>query len=222
MVGRWSVGVSLGREQHTDEVWKLLSPSQKIDNSRTIQLYGTYHTAQHLLSDPSDFIYWLASIFLLYLISDVIRHYLLTHTHTHTSLLLLLSLCCESLSLSSLCGIIYGVVAVHYSLFSLSPPLPLSHSGLCSSNTTTTYYNIPNYCVIIYIIFQDLSRTVGREVAKMDTSCFAPSVYGYRPKVPSGLGGAFGNTASPMQQQQHLTLTKVDIPFKPNMGLFHE
>jgi hypothetical protein len=75
---------------------------------------------------------------------------------------------------------------------------------------------------------QDLSRTVGREVAKMDStmSCFAPSVYGYRPKVPTGLSGAFGSTASPMQQQQQqhtqVLLSKVEIPFTPNMGLFHE
>jgi hypothetical protein len=58
-------------------------------------------------------------------------------------------------------------------------------------------------------------------------SCFAPSVYGYRPKVPTGLSGAFGSTASPMQQQQQqqhtqVLLSKVDIPFTPNMGLFHE
>jgi hypothetical protein len=81
------------------------------------------------------------------------------------------------------------------------------------------------YCniYIIHTTHQDLSRTVGREVAKMDStmSCFAPSVYGYRPKVPTGLSGAFGSTTSPMQQHTRV-LSKVDIPFKPNMGLFHE
>lgn len=45
---------------------------------------------------------------------------------------------------------------------------------------------------------------------------FAPSCYGFRPKIGS-VGGAFGGTAAPMQQQ----LTRVDIPFKPNQGLFH-
>ena len=55
---------------------------------------------------------------------------------------------------------------------------------------------------------------MGREVAKMECN-FAPSVYGFRPKTGS-LGGVFGSTASPMQQQ----LTRVDIPFKPNKGLF--
>ena len=46
---------------------------------------------------------------------------------------------------------------------------------------------------------------------------FAPQVYGYRPKVTSSSGGAFGGTMTPMQQ-----VTRVDIPFKANLGLFHE
>jgi hypothetical protein len=52
---------------------------------------------------------------------------------------------------------------------------------------------------------------------------FAPQVYGYRPKVTSSSmgGGAFGTTTmAPMRQQQHMT--RVDIPFKANLGLFHE
>lgn len=48
---------------------------------------------------------------------------------------------------------------------------------------------------------------------------FAPQVYGYRPKTPS-LGGAFGGTVAPRQQE--MALKRVDIPFRPNMGLFHE
>jgi hypothetical protein len=48
---------------------------------------------------------------------------------------------------------------------------------------------------------------------------FAPSVYGYRAKVPSGAGGAFGGTTSPMRQA---VLTRVDIPFKANRGMFSE
>ena len=67
---------------------------------------------------------------------------------------------------------------------------------------------------------QDLSRAVGREVAKMDAHLnFAPSVYGYRAKVPSGAGGAFGGTASPMRQA---VLIRVDVPFRANRGMFHE
>lgn len=52
---------------------------------------------------------------------------------------------------------------------------------------------------------------------------FAPQVYGYRPKTPS-LGGAFGGTVAPRQQavQKDVLLRRVDIPFKPNQGLFHE
>jgi hypothetical protein len=70
---------------------------------------------------------------------------------------------------------------------------------------------------------QDLARTVGREVAKMDVNLhFAPSVYGYRPKVPSGMGGAFGGTTSPMMRKQEQVLTRVDVPFKANQGMFHE
>ena len=49
---------------------------------------------------------------------------------------------------------------------------------------------------------------------------FAPSVYGYRAKVPSGSGGAFGGTTSPMRQA--VLLTRVDIPFKANRGMFSE
>lgn len=48
---------------------------------------------------------------------------------------------------------------------------------------------------------------------------FAPQVYGYRPKVTS-MGGAFFGTAG--VRQQHQILTRVDIPFKANLGLFHE
>jgi hypothetical protein len=47
----------------------------------------------------------------------------------------------------------------------------------------------------------------------------APQVYGYRPKITSAAGGAFGSTVAPMMQQQ---FQKVDIPFKANQGLFHE
>lgn len=69
---------------------------------------------------------------------------------------------------------------------------------------------------------RDLSRTVGREVAKMECN-FAPEVYGYRPKV-SSLGGAFGSTVAPRQQalQKDVLLKRVDIPFKANQGLFHD
>jgi len=74
---------------------------------------------------------------------------------------------------------------------------------------------------------KDLSRTVGREVSKMELN-LAPQVYGYRPKITSSIGGAFGSTQSPMmmmrlqQQQQLVVFQKVDIPFKANQGLFHE
>ncbi|KAL3798646.1 hypothetical protein ACHAW5_008401 [Stephanodiscus triporus] len=69
----------------------------------------------------------------------------------------------------------------------------------------------------------DLARTVGREVAKMDVNLhFSPSVYGYRPKVTSGMRGAFGGTTSQMMRKQEQVLTRVDIPFKANQGLFHE
>ena len=47
---------------------------------------------------------------------------------------------------------------------------------------------------------------------------FAPQVYGYRPKIPS-VGGAFGGTVA---KQQAVQLQRIDIPFKPNQGLFHE
>ncbi|KAL3756881.1 hypothetical protein ACHAWU_007722 [Discostella pseudostelligera] len=69
---------------------------------------------------------------------------------------------------------------------------------------------------------KDLTRAVGREVAKMESTTvnFAPQVYGYRPKITSAMGGAFG-TSTPMRQQQQI-MTRVDIPFKANLGLFHE
>ena len=56
---------------------------------------------------------------------------------------------------------------------------------------------------------------------------FAPQVYGYRPKVTSSsMGGAFGTTMATSQQQQHQQhqqiMSRVDIPFKANLGLFHE
>ena len=57
----------------------------------------------------------------------------------------------------------------------------------------------------------------GREVSKMECN-FAPQVYGYRPKIPS-VGGAFGGTVA---KQQAVQLQRIDIPFKPNQGLFHE
>jgi hypothetical protein len=47
---------------------------------------------------------------------------------------------------------------------------------------------------------------------------FAPSVYGYLPRVASG-GGAFGASAASHMRQ--VVLTRVDIPFKANRGLFH-
>mmetsp|Transcript_6139 Transcript_6139/g.12362 ORF Transcript_6139/g.12362 Transcript_6139/m.12362 type:complete len:84 (+) Transcript_6139:73-324(+) len=66
---------------------------------------------------------------------------------------------------------------------------------------------------------KDLSRTVGREVAKMDcVGQMAPQVYGYRPKI-GAFGGAFGSTVAPRQQHR---LQRVDIPFNANQGLFHE
>ena len=75
------------------------------------------------------------------------------------------------------------------------------------------------------ILPQDLSRTVGKEVAKMDClhAQMAPQVYGYRPKVGS-VGGAFGSTLA-TRQQHHVgvcSLQRVDVPFKANLGLFHE
>lgn len=106
--------------------------------------------------------------------------------------------------------------------FSSTPLVyPLLRFFVSLSSFFSLLYIILQY--IIHTTHQDLSRTVGREVAKMDStmSCFAPSVYGYRPKVPTGLSGAFGSTTSPMQQHTRV-LSKVDIPFKPNMGLFHE
>ena len=73
--------------------------------------------------------------------------------------------------------------------------------------------------VVLPNLEKDLSRTVGREVAKMECN-FAPQVYGYRPKVTS-LGGAFGSTVAPQQQANKVVLERVDIPFKANLGLFH-
>ena len=67
------------------------------------------------------------------------------------------------------------------------------------------------------IACEDLSRTVGKEVAKMDVQ-FTPQVYGYMPKTSTG--GAFGSTI--VSRQQHPHHVKVDIPFKANLGLFHE
>mmetsp|Transcript_8754 Transcript_8754/g.19644 ORF Transcript_8754/g.19644 Transcript_8754/m.19644 type:complete len:90 (+) Transcript_8754:109-378(+) len=73
---------------------------------------------------------------------------------------------------------------------------------------------------------KELSRTVGKEVAKMECvhASMAPQVYGYRSKI-SSLGGAFGSTVAPRQQHaasHQSLLQRVDIPFKPNQGLFHE
>eukprot|EP00985_Skeletonema_marinoi_P007297 scaffold3200_cov106-Skeletonema_marinoi.AAC.6 len=82
--------------------------------------------------------------------------------------------------------------------------LKLTHTVPPPSNTTQQ--------------IKDLSRTVGREVSKMELN-LAPQVYGYRPKITSAAGGAFGSTVAPMMQQQ---FQKVDIPFKANQGLFHE
>lgn len=72
--------------------------------------------------------------------------------------------------------------------------------------------------VLVPNLERDLSRTVGRELAKMECN-FAPQVYGYSAKTTS-VGGAFGSTVAPRQQVQ--TLKRVDIPFKANKGLFHE
>ncbi len=66
---------------------------------------------------------------------------------------------------------------------------------------------------------QDLTRTVTREVSKMELN-LAPQVYGYRPKITTAAGGAFGTTVAPMMQQS--VFQKVDIPFQPNQGLFQE
>mmetsp|Transcript_17720 Transcript_17720/g.26691 ORF Transcript_17720/g.26691 Transcript_17720/m.26691 type:complete len:99 (-) Transcript_17720:141-437(-) len=72
--------------------------------------------------------------------------------------------------------------------------------------------------IVLPNLEKDLSRTVGREVSKMELN-LAPQVYGYCPKVTSAAGGAFGSTVAPMMQLQ---FQKVDIPFKANQGLFHE
>ena len=78
--------------------------------------------------------------------------------------------------------------------------------------------NISFYtCNIIYP--KDLSRTVSHEISKMELN-LAPQVYGYRPKITSAAGGAFGTTVAPMMQQNYFQ--KVDIPFKANQGLFYE
>lgn len=90
--------------------------------------------------------------------------------------------------------------------------------SLCGEWSISYHYNAranynhtdSSHVSISYL--KDLSRTVGREVAKMECN-FAPSVYGFRPKTGS-LGGAFGSTASPMRD------VRVDIPFTPNKGLF--
>ena len=53
----------------------------------------------------------------------------------------------------------------------------------------------------------------------------APQVYAYRPKITNAVGGAFGSTVAPRQassSSQGVLLTKVNIPFRPNQGLFHE
>mmetsp|Transcript_4313 Transcript_4313/g.6619 ORF Transcript_4313/g.6619 Transcript_4313/m.6619 type:complete len:88 (-) Transcript_4313:262-525(-) len=78
--------------------------------------------------------------------------------------------------------------------------------------------------IILPNLEKDLARTVTREVSKMELN-LAPQVYGYRPKITSaaGGGGAFGTTVAPMMRQQHVQVfQKVDIPFQPNQGLFHE
>ncbi|KAL3806957.1 hypothetical protein ACHAXA_007434 [Cyclostephanos tholiformis] len=67
---------------------------------------------------------------------------------------------------------------------------------------------------------KDLARNVRREVAKMDPNLnFAPSVYGYCPRASSVTGGAFGGSTSSLMRQ--VVLTRVDIPFKANLGMFH-
>ena len=66
---------------------------------------------------------------------------------------------------------------------------------------------------------KDLSRTVAREVSKMDT-CLAPAVYGYRPVTSAG--GAFGSTVATSQKNTTQILKRFDIGFKKNAGLFHE
>ena len=68
-----------------------------------------------------------------------------------------------------------------------------------------------------------MSRSVAREVAKMGNCNFAPQVYGYCPQTPSA-GGAFGSTMAARQQsmQKEVLLKRMDVPFKPNQGLFHE
>mmetsp|Transcript_27245 Transcript_27245/g.64712 ORF Transcript_27245/g.64712 Transcript_27245/m.64712 type:complete len:92 (+) Transcript_27245:183-458(+) len=65
---------------------------------------------------------------------------------------------------------------------------------------------------------QDLARNVGREVAKIDSINMAPQVYGYVSKAQP-VRGAFGATGATMQRAR---LERVDIPFRPNQGLFSE
>ncbi len=69
------------------------------------------------------------------------------------------------------------------------------------------------------VLPKDLTRTVAREVSKMDT-CLAPAVYGYRPVTSAG--GAFGSTVATSQKNTTEVLKRVDIGFKKNAGLFHE
>mmetsp|Transcript_21191 Transcript_21191/g.30337 ORF Transcript_21191/g.30337 Transcript_21191/m.30337 type:complete len:82 (-) Transcript_21191:284-529(-) len=72
--------------------------------------------------------------------------------------------------------------------------------------------------IVLPNLEKDLARTVTREVSKMELN-LAPQVYGYRPKITTAAGGAFGTTVAPMMMQQ---FQKVDIPFQPNQGLFQE
>ena len=65
---------------------------------------------------------------------------------------------------------------------------------------------------------QDLARNVGREVAKIDCCNMAPQVYGYVSRAQP-VRGAFGATGATMQRAR---LERVDIPCRPNQGLFSE
>ena len=103
--------------------------------------------------------------------------------------------------------------------------LPQSREGALTTpkifaNMMISSSHSQHFFTIVYLILQDLSRTVSREVSKMDT-CLAPAVYGYRPVTSSG--GAFGSTVTTSQRANTTeVLKRVDIGFKKNAGLFHE
>merc|ERR1712194_218406 len=76
--------------------------------------------------------------------------------------------------------------------------------------------------IVVPNLEKDLSSAVAREVSKMGSCNFAPQVYGYLPKTPA-MGGSFRSTVATRQQvmPKDVLLTRVDVPFKPNQGLFH-